>query len=80
MDYSLPGSSIHGIFQARVLEWVAIPFSRESSEHRYPTLQADSSLAEAPGKPKTVAHLDNVIHLSIKKKWATKPWEDRVDT
>ena len=31
MDCSLPGSSIHGIFQARVLEWVAITFSRESS-------------------------------------------------
>ena len=29
MDYSLPGSSIHGIFQARVLEWGAIAFSRE---------------------------------------------------
>ena len=28
MDYSPPGSSIHGIFQARELEWVAIPFSR----------------------------------------------------
>ena len=27
MDYSLPGSSIHGIFQARVLEWSAIAFS-----------------------------------------------------
>ena len=27
MDFSLPGSSIHGIFQARVLEWVAIAFS-----------------------------------------------------
>ena len=27
MDYSLPGSSIHGIFQARVLEWGAITFS-----------------------------------------------------
>ena len=27
MDYSLPGSSIHGIFQARVLEWGAIAFS-----------------------------------------------------
>ena len=27
MDYSLPGSSVHGIFQARVLEWVAIGFS-----------------------------------------------------
>ena len=28
MDYSLPGSSVRGIFQARVLEWVAISFSR----------------------------------------------------
>jgi len=27
MDYSLPGSSVHGICQARVLEWVAIAFS-----------------------------------------------------
>ena len=27
MDYSLPGSSIHGIFQARVLEWGTIAFS-----------------------------------------------------
>ena len=27
MDYSPPGSSVHGIFQARVLEWVAIAFS-----------------------------------------------------
>ena len=31
MDCSLPGSSTHGIFQARVLEWVAISFSRGSS-------------------------------------------------
>ena len=31
MDCSLPGSSIHGIFQARVLEWVAPAFSRGSS-------------------------------------------------
>jgi len=31
MNCSLPGSSIHGIFQARVLEWVAIFFSRGSS-------------------------------------------------
>ena len=30
MDCSLPGSSIHGIFQARILEWVAISFSRRS--------------------------------------------------
>ena len=31
MDYSLPGSSVHGIFQARVLEWGAIAFSGNSS-------------------------------------------------
>ena len=31
MDYSLPGSSVHGIFPARVLEWVVISFSRGSS-------------------------------------------------
>ena len=34
MDCSLPGSSVHGIFQARVLEWVAISFSRVSSQPR----------------------------------------------
>ena len=34
MDCSLSGSSIHGIFQARVLEWVAISFSRRSSQPR----------------------------------------------
>ena len=30
MDCSLPGSSVHGIFQARVLEWGAIAFSNKS--------------------------------------------------
>ena len=34
MDCSLPGSSAHGIFQTRVLEWVAISFSRGSSQPR----------------------------------------------
>ena len=38
MDCSLPGSYIHGIFQARVLEWVSIAFSEESPT-RYQTLQ-----------------------------------------
>ena len=33
-DYSLPGSSVHGILQARTLEWVTIPFSRGLSPHR----------------------------------------------
>ena len=33
-DYSLPGSSVHGISQARMLEWIAISFSRGSSRPR----------------------------------------------
>ena len=37
MNYSPPGSSVHGIFQARILEWVAISFSRGSSQPRDPT-------------------------------------------
>ena len=55
MDCSLSGSSIHGIFQARVLEWVAISFSRGSSdpgiEPGSPALQADTLSSEPPGKP-----------------------------
>ena len=34
MDCSPPGSSVHGILQARILEWVAISFSRRSSQPR----------------------------------------------
>ena len=37
VDCSLPGSSVHGILQARILEWVATSFSRGSSRHRYRT-------------------------------------------
>ena len=47
------GSSVHGILQARILEWVAIPFSRGSSWPRDQTqvswLQADSLPSEPPG-------------------------------
>ena len=46
MDYI-----VHGILQARILEWVAFPFSRGSSQPRSPALQADSLPAEPPGKP-----------------------------
>ena len=38
MDCSLPGSSVHGILQARIQEWVAITFSRGSSQPRDGTL------------------------------------------
>ena len=55
VDYSLPGFSIHGISQGRILEWVAISFSRGSSQYRdrtrSPALQTDSLPSEPPGKP-----------------------------
>ena len=55
MDCSPPGSFFHGILQARILEWVANPFSRGSShpgiEPRCPAVQADSLPSEPPGKP-----------------------------
>ena len=55
MDCSPRGSSVHGILQARTLEWVAITFSRGSSWPRGRTwvsiLQADSLPSESPGKP-----------------------------
>ena len=58
MDCSPHGSSVHGILQAIILEWVAIPFSRRSSRPRdqthvswSPALQADSLPSEPPGKP-----------------------------
>ena len=43
--------TVHGILQARILGWVAVPFSRGSSQSRSPALQMDSVLAESQGKP-----------------------------
>ena len=55
MDCTWPGSSVHWILQAGILEWVTIPFSRGSSRPRDWTwvsaLQADPLLSEPPGKP-----------------------------
>ena len=56
MDCSLPGSSVYRILQARILEWVAISFSRgglpnPGIEPESPALQADSLPSEPPGKP-----------------------------
>ena len=55
MNCSLPDSYVHGILQARILEWVTISFSRElpnlGIKPRSPALWADSLLSEPPGKP-----------------------------
>ena len=54
-DCSPPDFSVRGAFQARVLEWVAISFSRGSPhpgmEPRSPAVQADASPSEPPGRP-----------------------------
>ena len=55
MGCDLPGSSVHGIVQGRILEWVVIPFSRDlpnpGIEPRSPALQTDSLPSEPPGDP-----------------------------
>ena len=55
IDYSLPGPSVHGILQARLLEWIAISYSRDlpspGIEPRFPTLQVNSLLSNPPRKP-----------------------------
>ena len=54
MDCSLPGSSAYGISQAKILEWVAISFSRglpnPGIKLTSPALQIDSLPSEPPGK------------------------------
>ena len=56
MDCSPPDFSVHGIFQARVLEWVAISFSRGSSQPRNQTRVSRAAgrcfTSEPPGKPR----------------------------
>ena len=58
MDCSLPGSSVHRVFQAGILEWVAISFSRRSfwsrDQTQSPALQANSLPSELPGNPNDI--------------------------
>ena len=55
MDWGLSASSVHGIFLARILEWVAISspgdLPNPGIDPRSPTLQVDSLWSELPGKP-----------------------------
>ena len=58
MDCSPPSSSVHGILQARILEWVAMPSSRGSSQPRDQTrvsyISCIGRREAPPGKPLTV--------------------------
>ena len=72
MDCSPPGSSVHGISQARILEWVAIPFSRDlpdpGIEPWSPALQADYLPSEPPGKPYLIWRKSKNAYNSNKKR------------
>ena len=52
MSDSVTPWTVHGILQARILEWVTFLFSRGSSQPRSPALQADSLPAESQGRPR----------------------------
>ena len=72
IDCSLPGFSVHGIFQARILESVAVPASRGSSwrrdrtcvSHVYLHWQAGSLLLAPPGKPNPL-HMTQQSHYWV---------------
>ena len=68
MDHSLPGSSIHGIFQARILEWVAISFSRDLPKPG--TEPVSLRLLHWQADPLPLCHLGNwmwqeIVHWSL---------------
>ena len=67
MGYSLPGSSVHGILQARILEWVAISSPEDLPDPRIepgsPELQAVSLPTELPGKPMRRGYKYVLFHI-----------------
>ena len=80
-DSSPLGFSVHGILQARILEWVAIHFSRGSSppniEPGSSALQADSLLSEPPGSPIDVCILiwkGKVLEKEMATHFSTLAW------
>ena len=60
MDYSLPGSPVHRIFQASILEWVAISFSKASS---LPGDQTCNSCVSCTGRSLPLCNLRSYVML-----------------
>ena len=80
MDYSLPDSSVHRILQARILEWVAIPFSRRSSWPRHGTQVSHIAgrflLSEPPGKTNRIL-LVQLLKSGIVRCQSNASWVSR---
>ena len=62
MDCSPPGSSVHRVFQARILEWVAMSSSRESSN---PGIKPGSPALQADSLPTELQHSSKVCDFQI---------------
>ena len=80
VDYNLPCASVQGILHARILEWIAIPFSRGSSWPwdwtRSPALKADSLLSEPWEKPHNVGGPHSISWKIYRTKTPLfLPWE-----
>ena len=76
MDCSLPGSSVHGIFQARILEWVAFSFSRQWKwmKQSY-TYQANGWLnVEQEVAVECRDDAVKVLHSTCQQIWKTQQW------
>ena len=76
MDHSLPGSSIHGIFQARVLEWGAIAFSGKATLLQYRLMHAWKKKITPKGVSQVLLHLLLSYYWRTKSGWhpATTSW------
>ena len=77
-DCSSPGSSVHGILQARIQNGLPFPSSRDlpnpGIKPRSPAWQTDSLLSEPPGKPQGKVDLDIKATVKVVQRWG---WELR---
>ena len=79
MDCSLPGSSVHAIFQARVLEWGATAFS-ETRELPWGKAASSEIYRRAFWCQGTLFQLSGLQTHSIHSKWKAKPWLEPIAT
>ena len=82
MDYSLPGSSVHGILQAKILEWAAMPFSKGSFQPRNRTQVSHVYLHRQQGSF-PLAPTGKPFHVSVSsyygEKSFQKSWKDHLN-
>ena len=80
---SQPGTSVHGILQERVLEWVAISFSRGSSRPRDRTwvscIAGRFFVSEPPGEPRTdIVNTNSVFLYTVTNRWGNNVNSERL--